>query len=158
MSQTIFDLREWKFNEINQKSKWKERILKYDQDVKIIEYFWIEIRVFSRKREMFRRMFQQMFQKLFSLTPTTSPRIWLFPLSVGQEGNIRFWTPLFSTHSITRVSIFSVCFIHTFLASPMYRFTFFPQPRDRLFSLWHQLNLYWCHVSRGWQFTNETKR
>lgn len=34
----------------------------------------------------------------FAMTPAASPRIWLFPLSVGQEGNIRSWTLLFSTH------------------------------------------------------------
>lgn len=28
----------------------------------------------------------------------------------------------------------------------------------RLFCLRRQLNLYWCHVSCGWQFGNETKR
>jgi len=38
-----------------------------------------------------------MFRKIarFTMTPPASPRIWLLPLSVGQEGNICFWTPLF---------------------------------------------------------------
>lgn len=65
--------------------------------------------------------------------PTASPRIWLFPLSVGQEGNIRFWTPLFSTRRIIRASIFSVRYIHTFLASPMYRPRFSATPWPAFF-------------------------
>lgn len=52
--------------------------------------------------------------------------------------------------------------IYVFLPSPMYRPYFFPLPpprhSGRLFCLRRQLNLYWCHVSCGWQFANETKR
>lgn len=52
---------------------------------------------------------------------------------------------------------------YLFLASPKCSFAFFPRTFTRhvgsqLFCLRHQLNLYWCHVSCGWQFTNKTKR